>query len=908
MFDGCSSLISGVSGFDLSQATTTLNMFRGSTNFNDDLSNWNMTGITSTNAMFSAATSFNNNGQTGIGNWDLSSVTNLNSTFYDADGFNQPIHTWVMPTSNCTAVSMFQNNGAFNNGGVSMSSWDTSNITSMQSMFLNANAFNVSVSGWDVSNVTTFEDMFYGTTLFNQNIQPWDVSSVTTTLRMFYQTDAFNNGGLPMTGMVWSSCSSFNQMFREANAFNQPVSGWDVSSATTLGSMFRMDFFTPSNFNQDISDWTMPSSNCTAISMFQNNQAFNNGGQSMSSWNVSGLTQIYSMFYNANAFNVPVSGWDVSNITNFQDMFRGTTLFNQDIQPWNVSNVTTASRMFYQADAFNNGGLPMTGMDWSSCSTFTQMFFEAFDFNAPVSGWDVSSATSLNNMFEMDQFSVSDFNQDISDWIMPVTSCTASNMFREAKSFNNGGQSMSSWNTSGITDMNSMFYLATVFNQPVNGWDVSNVTNMSNLFRSTAFDQTLSGWDVSNVTNFTNFLTSSELSCDNYDSTLQYWATLDLTNSLTFGGGNSTFTPLGSGSRQSIIDNDLWSFNDGGVVTIGPLGINFTVDIDESGFYTVNTSAPIIVSAIGTGECTDTTTLSSTYQWYKTTGTDVTAGVVIAGATSATYNYTPTFDDDGSGLYAVSISTNDYGTVTGTGTVQLLFITNTLTPTGDISNGGGYAPTPIYEKVEADNGQTTTSPLTPANDDFEIGLADPSSFDATTSAIVRSRFRKVDSGGNPAADGDTIDVTIELVETGNVLQTFNFNDIGTGNELNESVVSNAAKNNINNPNDLSIRLSANASTTVVGKERAAQVARLDFAGGVVLSTPAGGNWPFSGMPVMTGLDGTTIAYNNNIIVNYQGKRGIPGNNFGVITGPANPNATTYFSGVLANRFRGGYRG
>jgi surface protein len=390
MFDGCSSLISGVSGFDLSQATTTLNMFRGSTNFNDDLSNWNMTGITSTNAMFSAATSFNNNGQTGIGNWDLSSVTNLNSTFYDADGFNQPIHTWVMPTSNCTAVSMFQNNGAFNNGGVSMSSWDTSNITSMQSMFLNANAFNVSVSGWDVSNVTTFQDMFYGTTLFNQNIQPWDVSSVTTALRMFYQADAFNNGGLPMTGMVWSSCSSFNQMFREANAFNQPVSGWDVSSATTLGSMFRMDFFTPSNFNQDISDWTMPSSNCTAISMFQNNQAFNNGGQSMSSWNVSGLTQIYSMFLNANAFNVPVSGWDVSNITSFQDMFYGTTLFNQNIQPWNVSNVTTALRMFYQADAFNNGGLPMTGMDWSSCSTFTQMFFEAFDFNAPVSGWDVS--------------------------------------------------------------------------------------------------------------------------------------------------------------------------------------------------------------------------------------------------------------------------------------------------------------------------------------------------------------------------------------------------------------------------------------------------------------------------------------------------------------------------------------
>jgi len=453
-----------------------------------------------------------------------------------------------------------------------------------------------------------------------------------------------------------------------------------------------------------------------------------------------------------------------------------------------------------------------------------------------------------------------------------------------------------------------MFYLATAFNQPVSGWDVSNVTDMFRIFRSaTSFDQTLSGWDISNVTNVSNFFTSAGLSCENYDSTLQYWDTLDLTNSLTFDGGSSTFTPFGSGARQSIIDNDLWSFNDGGVVTIGPLGVDFTVNVDETGYYTVNSSTAIIVSAIGTGECTDTTTLSSTYQWYKTTGTDTSAGVAIGGATSATYNYTPTLDDDGSGLYAVSISTNDYGTATGTGVVQLLIITQTLVPTGDISNGGGYAPTPVFEQVESDNGQSTTSPITPSDDNFEIGLTDPISFDPAGSAVVRSRFRKVDSGGDPATGGDTIDVTIDLVETGNVIQTFTFNDIGTGNELNESVVSNAAKNNINNPNDLSLRLSSNASATVVGQERAAQVARLDFAASVVLSTPAGGNWPFSGMPVMTGLDGTTVAYNSNIVVNYQGKRGIPGNNFGVITGPANPNATTYFSGLLANRFRGGYR-
>lgn len=68
-----------------------------------------------------------------------------------------------------------------------------------------------------------------------------------------------------------------------------------------------------------------------------------------------------------------------------------------------------------------------------------------------------------------------------------------------------------------------------------------------------------------------------------------------------------------------------------------------------------------------------------------------------------------------------------------------------------------------------------------------------------------------------------------------------------------------------------------------------------------------GVWPYSGMPVMTGINGTTTAYNSNIIINYPGKRGLPGNNAGIISGDPTLGATTYFSGVLADRLRGRYR-
>ena len=45
-----------------------------------------------------------------------------------------------------------------------------------------------------------------------------------------------------------------------------------------------------------------------------------------------------------------------------------------------------------------------------------------------------------------------------------------------------------------------MFRNASSFNQPLNDWNVSNVTIISYMFRdATSFNQPLNDWDVSNV-------------------------------------------------------------------------------------------------------------------------------------------------------------------------------------------------------------------------------------------------------------------------------------------------------------------------------------------------------------------------------------------------------------------------
>ena len=47
-----------------------------------------------------------------------------------------------------------------------------------------------------------------------------------------------------------------------------------------------------------------------------------------------------------------------------------------------------------------------------------------------------------------------------------------------------------------------MFYGSKLFNQPLNNWDVSNVTDMSFMFYDCeSFNQDISKWDVSNIEN-----------------------------------------------------------------------------------------------------------------------------------------------------------------------------------------------------------------------------------------------------------------------------------------------------------------------------------------------------------------------------------------------------------------------
>lgn len=73
----------------------------------------------------------------------------------------------------------------------------------------------------------------------------------------------------------------------------------------------------------------------------------------INNWDVSNVTSMIGIFYNAINFNQDISSWNVSNVINMDDMFKEAKNFNQDISSWDVSNVIRMDKMFYNAKNFN---------------------------------------------------------------------------------------------------------------------------------------------------------------------------------------------------------------------------------------------------------------------------------------------------------------------------------------------------------------------------------------------------------------------------------------------------------------------------------------------------------------------------------------------------------------------------
>ena len=235
------------------------------------------------------------------GTLDLTGVTNLDGLFYD-----------------CTSLTTINN----------INSWDTSSITTMNSMFNSCTAFNQALS-FNTSAVTSMNGMFNSCSAFNSALT-FNTLLVTDMTEMFANCTAFNQA----LSFNTSSVTSMNSMFKGCSVFNSALT-FNTSAVTNIGSMF---------------------SGCSVF-----NQAL--------SFDTSSVESMEGTFSDATAFNQPLS-FDTSAVNTMELMFNNATAFNQNIGTWDVANVTTFTD-------FMTGKTPAT--------------FSTTNLNAIYNGWSTQA-------------------------------------------------------------------------------------------------------------------------------------------------------------------------------------------------------------------------------------------------------------------------------------------------------------------------------------------------------------------------------------------------------------------------------------------------------------------------------------------------------------------------------------
>ena len=263
-----------------------------------------------------------------------------------------------------------------------------------------------------------------------------------------------------------------------------------------------------------------------------------------------------------------IGNWDVSRVTEFEDVFSVVdngvpNTFNEDISGWNMSNATDLQEMFQGQTLFNQD---LSNWNVSNVTNFNDTFKECAAYNnggVNLNGWDVSGATNMSGMF--DQASV--FNQAIGDWdTRNVT--TFSKMFKDAAAFNQsintvttenppGVFAASSWSVDQSTDMSDMFSGALAFDQNIGRWLTNGNQPSGRALWTTAARMFGTPGAADAVT----------LSVANYNVLLIAWKNGPVPQNVSFSGGDSQYDDeFAISARQSFIDNEGWTIVDGGEV------------------------------------------------------------------------------------------------------------------------------------------------------------------------------------------------------------------------------------------------------------------------------------------------------------------------------------------------------
>jgi surface protein len=278
--------------------------------------------------------------------------------------------------------------GMVNMTSCNVSQLDISNCTSLNGTFMKCRSLTtLDLSSWNTSNITTMESTFYC---------PLDTSVGVAGGDHIYDLETNSRlEELNIVGWTFSKVTSLSKTFSGLQALKTiDVSGWDISNVTTLESTF---FGCCSVETLDVSKWnvkkvqslSMTFDFCESVTTLD-----------VSKWDVSNVTDMYYLFCNDRSLtSIDLSGWDTSNVRNMSHTFGDTGLLTLDITNFDTSRVTDMSAMFKRSHQLTE--IDLSSFDTSNVTNMADMFRECpYLTTIYVSNkWTMAAVTDSRMMF-----------------------------------------------------------------------------------------------------------------------------------------------------------------------------------------------------------------------------------------------------------------------------------------------------------------------------------------------------------------------------------------------------------------------------------------------------------------------------------------------------------------------------
>jgi surface protein len=495
---------------------------------------------------------------------------------------------------------------------------DLSQTTNLSYCFADCKSLNsTNLTEWNVSNCTNTSFMFFNATNFNQPLN-WNVQNVTTMQSMLSQATAFkqNIGS-------WSplACRNFTDMFKSVN-MNQP------NTTTNYDSLLS----SWSNKLVQLGTLATRISFSAGLSQYSNSVAENRGTLlNLKFWDIedAGTTRFALNSNPSFIFTVELKETYI-----FEREVRPDTLFDYDLSSYTDPEVyelveqdmrTFVLPLVQSGSSYNftvnwGDGTPIqTITAWTSPNkthVYSTTGIKTITITGTCVGWNFTNGLASANIFKFKDilnwgnlrlgnlggYFQSCYFMNISAQDYPDLTGTTNliRCFKDCWTLNSSN--LSGWNVSQVTNMSEMFRSAESFNQPLYNWDVSKVTSMTFMFNnpkityiesggtfteilSPSFNQNLAAWNPYQCTNFDNFLLNNNINepgtTTNFDSLLISWAgkasklrTGTVSSRIQFFRGFSNYSSIAAPSFNLLINTKLWIFGFNSNIVINPPDFN----------------------------------------------------------------------------------------------------------------------------------------------------------------------------------------------------------------------------------------------------------------------------------------------------------------------------------------------